>query len=198
MVGCTRLASSCERAFASSLLIVGQSVARLRLRLDLPISWVSRYLARVRVLRVGGPWPWVVLLPCACMAASLDRVHLSLEGSTMSRFLALRDASQPSKAAASVFPDELVREYPALVEALGGTFDEAGKCKSCMYTLMLFVEGGKLKFNLSSKFDSQVCWGVVEDPVDIVKSVNEALELGRVDWRRGKNKPALAESNGNR
>jgi len=78
---------------------------------------------------------------------------------------------------------EMVLEYPNLIEAFTGIVDEDKRWKMGPSTLMLFVEGGKLKFCLSPKYTASICFGVVPDPTRAFDSIESELQKGHYEWK---------------
>jgi len=82
---------------------------------------------------------------------------------------------------------DLILEWPNLIEAFTGTVDADKRWLMGPCTVMLFVEGGKLKFCLSPKYTSRICFGVVTDPSKPFDSIESELTLGHYEWKaRGK------------
>lgn len=79
--------------------------------------------------------------------------------------------------------DEFRQEFPDLWAALQGDPGEDGKARMPPCTLMIFAEGGRLKFCLSPKQGNRVCFGVMSDPVKGLWSVQDALAEGKFEWK---------------
>lgn len=83
------------------------------------------------------------------------------------------------------FPDvEYFRtHFPNLLAALQGDPAEGKTWKVPPATLMLFIEGGRLKFCLSPKHGTRVCFGVVKRPDATVASIEQALADNEFEWK---------------
>lgn len=78
---------------------------------------------------------------------------------------------------------EIILEIPTLVEAMTGSVDDKGSWVMGPATLMMFVEGGKLKFCLSPKYTAKVCFGPVDDVERPFLAIEKALQDGRCEWK---------------
>lgn len=78
---------------------------------------------------------------------------------------------------------DLILELPNLIDAFTGVLDADGRWKHGPATIMLFCEGGKLKFCLSPKFSQSVAFGVVPDPDKPFHSIEQELALGHFEWK---------------
>lgn len=76
-----------------------------------------------------------------------------------------------------------VEQWPNLCQALGGIKQDDGKWQVGPATLMIFLEGGIMKFCLSPKYFPKVCFGVVSDPTMVLDSVEHALTTGKCEWK---------------
>jgi len=93
------------------------------------------------------------------------------------------------KVATGVSPDQsaaladLREEAPELASVLGGTRKPDGNWEVPPMTVMVFVEGDRLKFCLSSQTHARVAFGCVADPAKIVSSIEDALVKGAFEWK---------------
>jgi len=80
-------------------------------------------------------------------------------------------------------PPEFAESYPALAEVLAGA--PAGDGMDAMYphTVMIFVEGGRLKFCLNCSQSLAVGFGTIEDGSKPLEGIDKAIAEDRIDWR---------------
>jgi len=78
---------------------------------------------------------------------------------------------------------ELIEAYPNLVEAFTGSVDENKRWIIGPCTVMLFYEGGKLKFCLSPKYTNRVAFGSISDPMHPWDSIEQMIEKGSLEWK---------------
>jgi len=78
---------------------------------------------------------------------------------------------------------DLILEIPEVIDAFTGSVDADGRWKRGPCTVMMFVEGSKLKFCLSPKFSSSVAFGVIPDPDKPFHSMEAELNLGHFEWK---------------
>lgn len=78
---------------------------------------------------------------------------------------------------------EFVEAWPNLCQAFSGAKGDDGKWIVGPATLMLFVECGQMKFCLSPKYTSKVCFGCVSDPSRALDGVEFALATGKCEWK---------------
>lgn len=73
--------------------------------------------------------------------------------------------------------------WPELAALFAGKLDEAGRWAIGPTTLMIWAEGGHIKFCLSPKFCTTVGFYTVSDPEHVFDSVEHAIVAQKVDWR---------------
>lgn len=80
----------------------------------------------------------------------------------------------------------LVEEYPAVAWALAGR--PPGHAEGAEYpaTLMVFFDGGKLKYCLSPKIGQSVAFGTIEDPTQPMASIEASIREGKYEWKTRK------------
>jgi len=85
-------------------------------------------------------------------------------------------------------PHEFRESYPVLSEALGGSPAAEGMTEMYPHTLMIFVEGGRLKYCLSCSQAQAVGFGCIQDPAKALESIEQDLEQDKIDWRQRKDR----------
>lgn len=78
----------------------------------------------------------------------------------------------------------ILAEWPNLGEALLGGRDPDGKEAVPPITLMLFLEGDKLKFCLNPKWGAKVAFGTIPDASKGLEAVEAELAAGRFEWKK--------------
>lgn len=78
---------------------------------------------------------------------------------------------------------EHVEQWPNMVQAFVGRKNELGHWEPGPATLMIFLEGDQMKFCLSPKYTTKVCFGCISDPSMILDSVEQALTTGKCEWK---------------
>lgn len=83
-------------------------------------------------------------------------------------------------------PPEFRESYPAIAEVLSGA--PAGEGMDAMYphTVMIFVEGGRIKFCLNCSQSQAVGFGTIEDGSKPLEGIERAIAEDRIDWRARK------------
>lgn len=104
----------------------------------------------------------------------------------MSKFAeSFRSHTTPG-AAESQAVAELRDECPELASILGGSRNSMGGWEVPPCTVMLFVEGDRLKFCLSPQTGNRVAFGVLKDPTKGLLSLEEELVKGAYEWKARK------------
>jgi len=83
-------------------------------------------------------------------------------------------------------PPEFLESYPALSEFLGGSEAAEGVVKIFPHTLMVFAEGGRLKYCLTCSQTNFVGWGSIADPTKLLECIERDLNEDQTDWRERK------------
>jgi len=83
-------------------------------------------------------------------------------------------------------PLEFAQSYPALAEFLGGSEAAEGVQKLFPHTLMVFAEGGRLKYCLTCSQTNFVGWGSISDPEKLLECIERDLNEDQTDWRERK------------
>lgn len=80
-------------------------------------------------------------------------------------------------------PPEFRESYPAISEVLGGS--PAGEGMDAMYphTVMIFAEGGRLKFCLNCSQSPAVGFGTIQDASKPLEGIERAIAEDSIDWR---------------
>lgn len=78
---------------------------------------------------------------------------------------------------------EFGESWPELTQAMVGVKGPDGKWLVGPATVMLFLEGGKMKFCLSPKYSSRICFGCVVDPSRALDSIEVALATEKCEWK---------------
>lgn len=95
--------------------------------------------------------------------------------------------SKPSNGSGGDCSPEFAAEFPNLATVFSGVYEaDTGNCKVPRASIILFWEGGKLKFCISPKVGSQVAFGTVEDETTGLAGVEAAVALGHFEWKKGK------------
>jgi hypothetical protein len=81
-------------------------------------------------------------------------------------------------------PIEFTEQFPQIAEALRGKFDpEKGHCQIPPLSFMVFCEGDRLKFCLSSKRSNKCLFGCIPDPSKPLESAEAEIMAGRCEWK---------------
>lgn len=78
------------------------------------------------------------------------------------------------------------QEFPNVYDLFCGrpfTADDPGR-PPC--TILLFPEGGKLKFCVKPKFGGLVAFGTISDPSKGLGGLDEAIAQGHLEWKQSK------------
>jgi len=78
----------------------------------------------------------------------------------------------------------LAADLPHLCEVLDGVKGEDGKWAIPPGSLLIFAEAGKLKFCISPKNWTHVCFGICEMPDRALQSVELALADQACEWKK--------------
>lgn len=79
--------------------------------------------------------------------------------------------------------EHLSQEFPALTQVLCGSDETVPKAERLpAMTLMIFAKDGTLRFSLSNRDWPRSFFGSVTNPLDVLKSVEEAIMTGKGDW----------------
>lgn len=75
-------------------------------------------------------------------------------------------------------------EFPELCDAMLGAKDPDGKQAIPPVTLMLFVEGDKVKFCLSPKYGDKIAFGTLVGAEKGLSGVEQAIKAGQFEWKK--------------
>jgi hypothetical protein len=106
--------------------------------------------------------------------------------------MGLRDSYRqwsPSNGAPSELEQLIRRRWPNVADALFGVSnaeDAANSLPSC--SIIMFVEGDRLKFCLTPQGKEQVAFGTISRPTDGFDGLEAALAAGDFAWRSKKGK----------
>lgn len=81
---------------------------------------------------------------------------------------------------------DLAEEFPAIAWALAGRPKDHEAGEACPATIMLFFDGGKLKYCLSPKIGMGVAFGTVDDPSSPMASIEASIREGKYEWKNRK------------
>lgn len=79
--------------------------------------------------------------------------------------------------------DQLRADYPNVVLAFEGRKATGDLAEIPPCTIMLFLEGGSLKFCLSPKSGREVGFGTLNANVGILEGLEWCLDDGQIDWK---------------
>jgi len=82
--------------------------------------------------------------------------------------------------------DAFRQEFPHVYDLFVGrpfTPEDPGRPPA---TILLFPEGGKLKFCVKPKFGGLVAFGTVQDPSKGMAGLDEAIAAGHLEWKQSK------------
>jgi hypothetical protein len=79
--------------------------------------------------------------------------------------------------------EDLRHAYPLVAGCLGGITGPTPADSLPCSTIMVFLDGGKVKFCLSPSEGPQIAFGCVGDPVLLWESIEDALRAGDVEWK---------------
>ncbi len=103
----------------------------------------------------------------------------------MTSFLKGRSAGGPEgEAGRDRCLEDLASAFPMVASCLGGISGPTPEESLPSSTIMVFVDGGRVKFCLSPSEGPDVAFGVVHDPVLIWESISAELIEGNVEWKR--------------
>lgn len=104
----------------------------------------------------------------------------------VSKFRASYSQVSVPRGGCEVVPPEFREEFPQLSEVLGG-IPAAGDDEALpRHSVILFLEGGRLKFCLSNRGSQRCAFGTVEDPAKGLAGVELALAEGHYEWKNRK------------
>lgn len=92
-------------------------------------------------------------------------------------------SSAGGKEEANALPEEFLSKFPILSEALAGVYDSSGKCKMSKATLMIFLDGGRLKFCISPQGSPRVAFGMLPGVFPSFQTVEDELKAGKFEWK---------------
>jgi len=101
----------------------------------------------------------------------------------MSKFRTRYGQAVSRRGIVELAPHEFRESYPALSEALSGAPAGDGMDAMFPHTVMIFLEGGRLKWCLNASQANAVGFGTVEDPSKPLESIDRAIAEDRIDWR---------------
>jgi len=79
---------------------------------------------------------------------------------------------------------EFVQDYPTIAEVLmGSPAVSEGTQGTPPASIILFAEGGVLKFVISPKIGNRVAFGSIGDPVKGFTALESELQAGRYEWK---------------
>jgi hypothetical protein len=109
---------------------------------------------------------------------------LTLKGSfAMSHFFEMAARVQLRGKAEEYIDEGFFAEHPLLARAMGGSPATESEPAFLPHSLILFWEGGRLKFCLSRKGLPNCCFGTVEDPSKGLQGVEKAIADGHFEWK---------------
>jgi hypothetical protein len=84
-------------------------------------------------------------------------------------------------------PQTVVDEFPALASVLGGVYSIDGLvCEVPPASVILFAELGKVKFCIHPRRGDKVAFGTLSRPEAGFSALNDEIEAGNFEWKRGK------------
>lgn len=85
---------------------------------------------------------------------------------------------------APTIPAGFIERYPELALLFGGRINaENGRIEIPAATLVLFFEGGRLKFCVKPRSGGRVAFGTVTDASEGLVGVEEAIRVGHFEWK---------------
>lgn len=96
-------------------------------------------------------------------------------------------SGKPSSAGGPQVPSEFVSEYPSCAAVLAGIWSDDGKeCQVPPASIIVFAEGGKLKFCISPKVGNMVAFGTCEDSSKGLGAIEAAIEGCHFEWKKAR------------